>query len=202
MVSWNVNVFGNTFYLLCPHIQHDQIYDLFSGFMGLRYLLSFNCFGKPFKRVLKKDHRKLLTGCFNTTKSKTQSTEVSHWSVLIESFSIHPGICLPSELHFAVVDSFPFLQQKSQVTQYIQTLRWPMSTHAPWLESFCFPGYHLGFRKHSFMVAGLLPAGPMVINQDRKWYPPLRLLQTLCVGRAAGGLVLDGCFLLIQSKNT
>lgn len=64
-----------------------------------------------------------------------------------------------------------------------------MSTPAPQLESFCFPGYHLGFRKHSFMVAGLLPAGPMVINQGQ--CRPQSLQQTLCAA-AAGGL--DGCF--------
>lgn len=114
------------------------------------------------------------------TIKQTQSTEVSHWSVLTASFRIHTGIWVPLQLYFPVADSFSLFAAKSQVTQYIQTLRWPMSTHAPWLESFCFPGYHLGFRKHSFMVAGLLPAGPMVINQGRKWNPPLRLLQTLC----------------------
>lgn len=66
-----------------------------------------------------------------------------------------------------------------------------MSTPAPGLESFCFPGYHLGFRKHSFMVVGLLPAGPMVINQGQKWCRPQSLQQTLCAA-AAGGL--DSCF--------
>lgn len=134
--------------------------------------------------------------------NKRQSTDVSHWSVLIAGFRIHPGIWVPSELYFAVIDSFPLFAAKSQMTQYIQILRWPMSTHAPWLESICFPGYHLGFRKHSFMVAGLLPVGPMVINQGSKWYPPLRLLQTLCVRGAAGGLVLDGCFLIQTTKKT
>lgn len=53
-----------------------------------------------------------------------------------------------------------------RVARCVQTLGWPMSTRAPWLESLCFPGYHLGFRKHSFMVAGLLPEGPIVINQS------------------------------------
>lgn len=49
------------------------------------------------------------------------------------------------------------------------------------------------------MVVGLLPVGPIVINQGHKLYRPLRLLQTLCAG-GAGGLGLDGCFLLIQSR--
>lgn len=73
-----------------------------------------------------------------------------------------------------------------------------MSTRAPRRESFCFAGYHLGFRKHSFMVAGLLPAGPMVINQGQKRCRPLSLQQTLCAA-AAGGLdgFLSGIFYFI-----
>lgn len=66
-----------------------------------------------------------------------------------------------------------------------------MSTRARRLESFCFPGYHSGFRKHSFMVAGLLPAGPTVINQARERCRPPRLQQTLCAAAAGGS---DGCF--------
>lgn len=63
----------------------------------------------------------------------------------------------------------------------------------------CFPGYHLGYRKHSFMVAGLTPEGPMIINQGSEWYRPLRLLQSLRAGGAAGGQHSHGCFLLMQS---
>lgn len=138
----------------------------------------------------------LLTGCWSPTN---RVLNTKPWGVVLISFKrIHPGIWAPSYSRW-----FLFLfAAKSRVAQCIQTLRWPMSTRGPWLESFCFPGYHLGFRKHSFMVAGLLPAGPMVINQGHKRYRPLRLSQTLCVGRVAGGLGLESCFLLIQSKKT
>lgn len=107
----------------------------------------------------------ILAGWWSPTNSglNTKHRGVS----LITLNGIHPGIWVPSELRYAVVDFFPpFSLWKPRVARCIQTLGWPMSTHAPWLESLCFPGYHLGFRKHSFMVAGLLPAGPIVINQS------------------------------------
>lgn len=72
----------------------------------------------------------------------------------------------PMSSRLQLLMSFPFSLCETPSGSLCQTLGWPMSTRAPRLESLCFPGYHLGFRKHSFMVAGLLPEGPIVINQS------------------------------------
>lgn len=157
---------------------------------GIIWVLTDDCW-ELWRRIQEKRksfiHRVLIL----QIRSKTQSTEVSYWSVL--GYTPEYGHPLST-----ISQSLSLFCSKIPSDSVNPNIKMAYSTHAPWVESFCFPGYHLGFRKHSFMVAGLLPAGPMVINQGSKWYPPLRPLQTLCVGRAAGGLVLVGCFLLIH----
>lgn len=99
----------------------------------------------------------------------------------------------------SVLQPRPPFAAKPPVTQLIPTLRWPMSTHAGWLESLMFSRIPLGVQKTVLHGGGVNSCGTYDHQSGQQVTPPLRLLQTLRVGGAAGGQHSHGCFLLIQS---
>lgn len=173
-VSWakkhryclDINFFvqKNVFYFLPFFITSSLILNVWQCLVKAEHLLI--CCGYTF--ISKKS---FLQRTCTALVLQTGSTYLKLWGVLLAHFRIHNGILavLSSALQPLI---FPFLQQNPQVTQYIQTLRWPLSTHAPWLESFMFSRIPLGVRKTLLHGGGVTSCGTYGHQSGQRVIPP------------------------------
>lgn len=86
---------------------------------------------------------------------------------------MHYRICACDNLSFAPdTDFFPLCAVQYQMTVFIQTLGWPLSTHALWLESFMFSRIPLGVRKTLLHGGGVTSSGTYGHQSGQGVIPP------------------------------
>lgn len=128
---------------------------------------------------------------------KAQSTDESDWAIssinpYLHAFFSNQFLEIPWNLDvlwapFYGVSLLPPSQAtKPPVTGHIQTLRWPLSTHAPWLDSLLFSRIPLGGSENTpSWWRGYFLRDPWSSIRGSKWCPPT----TTCV---AGPLCCEG----------
>lgn len=96
----------------------------------------------------------------------------------------------------------PIFAAKSRVTQYIQTLRWPLSTHAPLLESVMFSRIPLGVRKTLLHGGGVTSCGTYGHQSGQQVIPPTAPLADPLCWKGSRWASFTCCFLWTQGTQT